>query len=71
MMSKVEVNGDGQDPLFAFLQKEQPGMMSFVLGSAFSWNFAKVLVDRKGIPVERYTSMQSPEGLGDAVERLL
>ena len=37
MMSKVDVNGSGKDPLFAFLQKTQPGMMSFVLGTEFSW----------------------------------
>tara|TARA_Y100000780_G_scaffold202064_1_gene195026 strand:- start:361 stop:474 length:114 start_codon:yes stop_codon:yes gene_type:complete len=37
MMSKVAVNGAEQDPLFAFLQREQPGMLGGLFGSGFSW----------------------------------
>ncbi|KAA0148546.1 hypothetical protein FNF29_06604 [Cafeteria roenbergensis] len=71
MMSKVAVNGAEQDPLFAFLQREQPGMLGGLFGSGFSWNFVKVLVDREGKPAARFSSLQEPMGMSSAVEKLL
>lgn len=45
--------------------------MSECLTLACRRNFTKVLVNREGKPVGRYTSMQDPLGLKAAIEALL
>ena len=37
-MSKIDVNGAAEDPLFTYLKKEKTGF----LYSAIKWNFTKV-----------------------------
>ena len=68
LMAKVEVNGDGADPLFQWLKAEAPG----VLGTkAIKWNFTKFLVDRDGKVVGRYAPTTKPEELAKDIEGLL
>jgi glutathione peroxidase len=68
VMAKVEVNGDGADPLFQWLKAEAPG----VLGTkAIKWNFTKFLVDRAGKVVGRYAPTTKPEDLAKDIEALL
>jgi glutathione peroxidase len=68
MAEKVEVNGEGAHPLFAFLTAALPG----VLGShAIKWNFTKFLIDKAGVPVKRYAPMTPPGDLGRDIEALL
>ena len=68
MMEKVEVNGNGADPLFVWLKDEAPG----VLGSkAIKWNFTKFLVGRDGQVVKRYGSMDKPENIAPDIEAAL
>ncbi|MDQ1230520.1 glutathione peroxidase [Sphingomonas sp. SORGH_AS_0879] len=68
VMAKVEVNGDGADPLFQWLKVEAPG----VLGTkAIKWNFTKFLVDRSGKVVGRYAPTTKPEDLAKDIEALL
>ncbi|WP_343526814.1 glutathione peroxidase [Sphingomonas sp.] len=68
VMAKVEVNGDGADPLFQWLKAEAPG----VLGTkAIKWNFTKFLVDRDGRVVGRYAPTTKPEELAKDIEGLL
>ena len=68
MGEKVEVNGEGAHPLFAFLTSALPG----VLGShAVKWNFTKFLIDKAGVPVKRYAPMTPPGDLGSDIEALL
>ncbi|MDY0958776.1 glutathione peroxidase [Sphingomonas sp. CFBP8993] len=68
VMAKVEVNGDGADPLFQWLKAQAPG----VLGTkAIKWNFTKFLVDRAGKVIERYAPTTKPEDMAKDVEALL
>jgi glutathione peroxidase len=68
VMAKVEVKGDGADPLFQWLKAEAPG----VLGTkAIKWNFTKFLVDRAGKVVGRYAPTTKPEDLAKDIEALL
>jgi glutathione peroxidase len=67
MFAKIEVNGDGAHPLYAWLKAEQRGL----LGGRIKWNFTKFLVDRSGQPVHRYAPNTTPEDLGGDVEELL
>ncbi|WP_101397272.1 glutathione peroxidase [Phycicoccus duodecadis] len=68
MFDKVEVNGDGADPLFRWLRKEAKG----ALGSEkIKWNFTKFLVGRDGRVIKRFGSSTKPEKLAGAVEKAL
>jgi glutathione peroxidase len=68
MLAKIDVNGPSAHPLYAFLKKEQKG----VLGTeGIKWNFTKFLVGRDGEVVERFAPNTKPEDLKVAVEALL
>jgi len=68
MMAKVEVNGAGVHPLYAWLKKEKKG----VLGSeAVKWNFTKFLIDRQGAAVARFAPTAEPKSLESAIEAVL
>jgi len=56
VMGKIEVNGAGQHPLYAFLKDRTDGL----LGSAIKWNFTKFLVWPDGTTVKRYGPQTSP-----------
>jgi len=57
LFSKVEVNGPGRHPLYAYLtaQEAQPDGAGDV-----QWNFAKFLVDKKGDVVARFSPTEAP-----------
>ncbi|MEH0194762.1 glutathione peroxidase [Caulobacter sp. CCNWLY153] len=68
MMAKIDVNGPSAHPLYAWLKKQQKG----VLGTeGIKWNFTKFLIDRDGNVVERFAPTTKPEDLQAAVEALL
>lgn len=68
LMAKIEVNGDGADPLYNWLKAEAPG----VLGTkAVKWNFTKFLIGRDGKVVRRYAPTDKPEKLAADIEALL
>ncbi|MFT6260693.1 MAG: glutathione peroxidase [Bermanella sp.] len=68
MFSKVEVNGDGEHPLYKYLKSEAKG----ILGSKkIKWNFTKFLVDQKGQVVRRYAPSSKPEEIQKDVAALL
>jgi len=58
MFEKIEVNGDGSAPLYAFLREQQPGEGD---SSDIAWNFTKFLVGRDGSVVARYEPQVTPE----------
>lgn len=61
LFSKIEVNGDGADPLYKWLKSEGKG----ILGSeSIKWNFTKFLIDRDGQVVKRYAPTDTPEKIG-------
>ncbi|KAG5175200.1 thioredoxin-like protein [Tribonema minus] len=59
LMAKVEVNGDGEDPLFTFL-KEATG------SGPLKWNFSKFLVVN-GVPRKHYSHSTSPSAIEDDI----
>ena len=68
LFSKIDVNGENADPLFAYLKKEKPGLLG---SQTIKWNFTKFLVDAKGNVVERYAPNTEPKELTGAIEKLL
>jgi glutathione peroxidase len=70
MFAKIDVNGAGRHPLYAYLttkptQPDGPGDIS--------WNFAKFLVDRSGNVAARFAPPTKPvsEEIVSALEKLL
>ena len=68
LTAKVEVNGDGAHPLWAWLKRQKGGLLGF---DAIKWNFTKFLVGRDGVPVKRQAPTDRPESLVKDVEALL
>ncbi len=68
MFAKVEVNGSGTHPLFAWLKAQKAGLLGL---SGIKWNFTKFLIDRKGDVVARYAPTTKPESLTKPIEALL
>jgi glutathione peroxidase len=68
LAKKIDVNGDGADPLWKHLKQQQSGL----LGSrGIKWNFTKFLVDKDGNVVGRYAPTVTPAALEKDIERLL
>jgi len=68
MFAKIDVNGDGADPLYRYLKKSQKG----ILGSEkIKWNFTKFLVARDGRVTARYAPTVKPKDLTKDIEALL
>jgi glutathione peroxidase len=67
LFAKIEVNGGGAHPLYAWLKQQKGG----VLGSRITWNFTKFLVDRNGNVRARFAPMTTPERIARDVEKLL
>jgi glutathione peroxidase len=68
MFARIEVNGAGTHPLFAFLKSSHPGLLGI---EAIKWNFSKFLVDRDGRVVQRYAPTTQPSAIAADIERLL
>jgi len=68
LFAKIEVNGDGADPLYAELKRQAPGLLG---SKAIKWNFTKFLVDRAGKVVARYAPTTKPEDMAEDIEKLL
>ena len=64
---KIEVNGKGAHPLFAYLKKAAPGTLT----NAVKWNFTKFLVGNDGQPIKRYSPTTKPEQLEADIEAAL
>jgi glutathione peroxidase len=67
MFQKIEVNGEGADPLYKYLKGALPGTLT----NDIKWNFTKFLLDRKGNPVKRFGSATKPEEIASDIEKLL
>ncbi|MCJ1324851.1 hypothetical protein MMC10_001513 [Thelotrema lepadinum] len=64
VLKKVEVNGEGADPLWEWLKKEQPGLLGM---KRVKWNFEKFLVGRDGGVKGRWASTTKPESLKEVI----
>jgi len=68
VFKKINVNGDNAIPLYNFLKHKLTG----TLGMGFiKWNFTKFLVDKNGIPVERFSPTTDPLNISKKIEELL
>jgi len=67
LMTKILVNGQGQDPIYTYLKGAcgAPSMNFIsaefidwdpVYTSDITWNFEKFLIDKNGVPYKRYDS---------------
>lgn len=68
VMAKVEVNGDGADPLYKHLKAEKPGLLG---SKGIKWNFTKFLVDGAGKVVARYAPTDKPAALKGDIDKLM
>jgi glutathione peroxidase len=68
MFAKVEVNGKGTHPLYAFLKAAAPGALGT---QAIKWNFTKFLVGRDGRVIDRFAPATRPEELRAPIEAAL
>jgi len=70
LFEKLEVNGEGQHPLYATLTQlsDDSGHSGDI-----RWNFEKFLVDRQGEPVQRFSPLTEPDSdeLVEAIEKQL
>jgi glutathione peroxidase len=53
LTQKIEVNGDGQDPVYKWMQEVFPGDIE--------WNFEKFLLNRDGEVIKRYPPQTAPD----------
>jgi len=67
LSSKVEVNGKNEHPLFKFLKNKLKGKIN----NSIKWNFSKFLIDRDGVPFERFSSTVEPEDIASSIEKIL
>ncbi|MFN8193767.1 MAG: glutathione peroxidase [Nocardioidaceae bacterium] len=67
LSTKVEVNGAGTHPVFAFLKDRAGGL----LGSGIKWNFTKFLVSADGRSVRRYAPTVPPAKIAADVAELV
>ena len=58
LSAKVEVNGEGRDPLYAWLTSEETAPDG---SGDIKWNFAKFLIGRDGRVLARYSPTVTPE----------
>jgi glutathione peroxidase len=68
MFAKIDVNGAGAHPLWAWMKSEKGGVLGI---DAIKWNFTKFLVGRDGQVLRRYAPTQTPESLKPDIEAAL
>ena len=68
LFAKIDVNGAGTDPLYAYLKHEEKG----ILGTeAIKWNFTKFLVGRDGKVLQRFAPQTTPLELEAEIKKAL
>jgi len=67
LMSKVDVNGQGADPVFKWLKAQKGGF----LNADIKWNFSKFLLDKEGNVVGRYGSSTTPGQIEADIQKYL
>jgi glutathione peroxidase len=68
LFAKIDVNGAGAHPLYAWLKSEKAGLFGT---EAIKWNFTKFLVDREGSVVKRFAPADTPEKIDGDVGAVL
>jgi glutathione peroxidase len=68
LFAKIEVNGVGTHPVYAYLKSAEPGLLG---SEAIKWNFTKFLVGKDGKVVKRYAPTTKPEAIMADIEAQL
>jgi len=68
LYARIDVNGPHAHPLYKFLTARQQDVDGTV---NIQWNFAKFLIDRRGVPVRRYLPETPPYEFEGDIVRLL
>ncbi len=68
MFAKIEVNGGGTHPLYAFLKAQKRGLLG---SEGIKWNFTKFLVGRDGQALARYAPKDEPAAIAADIEKAL
>ena len=68
IMQKIEVNGKDASPLWEFLKKSKPGLLGT---TGIKWNWTCFLINKEGVPVERFSPMVSAKELEPKIQALL
>lgn len=68
VLSKVDVNGSQEAPLYSYLKSAAPGLLGT---EAIKWNFTKFLIDKNGQVIERYAPQTKPEDLVKDITKAL
>lgn len=87
IFGKIEVNGEGADPLYTYLRSKAPGDFGPDAGFLYDhvkktspdaigtddvkWNFTKFLVGRDGSVIKRYEPTVTPEEISADLENIL
>src|SRR6218665_3575298 len=64
IFAKIDVNGSGEHPLYAWLKSSAPGIFGT---EAIKWNFTKFLIGRDGKVAARFAPTDEPASLADAI----
>ena len=64
---KIEVNGEGEDPLYTWLKSQKGGLG----GANIKWNFTKFLISRSGEVIARYAPTTTPAAIAKDIVKLL
>lgn len=67
MFSKIDVNGKGAHPLYAYLTDKN----AHEFGGKIKWNFTKFLIDKEGNITNRYQSTTKPFSIKEDIVKLL
>ena len=67
LFSKIEVNGEHESPLYAYLKDKSGG----IFGNKIKWNFTKFLVNKEGVVVDRFAPITKPASLIKDIENIL
>lgn len=67
MFARIEVNGAGTHPLWAWLKSEGRGLVT----DSIKWNFTKFLIGRDGAVVRRYAPTVEPADLAADIRSAL
>jgi glutathione peroxidase len=68
VLSKIEVNGPGTDPLYGYLKSSAPGLLGT---EVIKWNFTKFLIGKNGEVLGRYAPTTEPEKIAADIEKAL
>ncbi len=68
VLAKIDVNGDSADPVYQFMKKEYPGLLTI---EAIKWNFTKFLIGKDGHVLNRYAPTTDPKDIKNDIEAAL